>query len=146
MKYSKGEMNCFSWKNAAWPTRIIQSYLQSFVQEVPWKSSVLQHFQDAFNFFATNLTSQVRKSRSLSKLLRVALPQQMKQSDVLCHRATERQVSQCTNLTHKANNENLTEQAKRVSTKQLSVVRQNVSEDKTERIIARTALFIVQSK
>ncbi|KAL9982175.1 hypothetical protein ACROYT_G010986 [Oculina patagonica] len=79
---------------------------------------------------------QTRQSRSPSKLVRVALPQKMKQTDVHCHRATQRQVSQCTNP---QGQQRKPQQAKRVTTKQ-SVARPNHVEEKTERSGGRIAL------
>lgn len=81
---------------------------------------------------------QIQPSRSRRKVVRVAPPQQVKQSDVLCHRATQRQVSQYTNPQAK---QRIPRQAARVTTGlKPSRACQNVAEKETERSGGRTTL------
>ena len=79
---------------------------------------------------------QIQQSRSRRKVVRVAPPQQVKQNDVPCHRAKQRQVSQCTNPQAK---QRIPRQAARETTKP-SIACQNVAEKETERGGGRTTL------
>ena len=77
---------------------------------------------------------QIQQSRSRRKVVRVAPPQQVKQNDVPCHRAKQRQVSQCTNPQAK---QRIPRQAARETTKP-SIGCQNVAEKETKRSEGRT--------
>ena len=87
-----------------------------------------EHENAPSNTHSTRLPSvseqQIRQSRSRSKLVGVALPQQMKKSDVLCQRTTQRQVSEC--ATPQGMNRK-PQQAKKITSK-TSVARQNVAD------------------